>query len=60
MLERAAEGQYVLNYYTDESKRKLKGTICLDECEQVIKSTPTLDSNKTSYLIGIDCRWTSD
>ena len=34
-MERAAEGQFVLNYYTDESKRKLKGTICLDECEQV-------------------------
>lgn len=29
------QGQYVLNYYTDESLRKLKGTICLDECEQV-------------------------
>ena len=35
VLEKATEGQFVLNYYTDESKRKLKGTICLDECEQV-------------------------
>ena len=55
MLERgAAEGQFVLNYYTDESKRKLKGAICLDECEQVIKPTPTLDYKETSLLIGID------
>ena len=28
--------QYVLNYYADENKRRLKGTIPLDECEQVI------------------------
>ena len=27
--------QYVLNYYADENKRRLKGTIPLDECEQV-------------------------
>ena len=26
--------QYVLNYYADENKRRLKGTIPLDECEQ--------------------------
>ena len=26
--------QYVLNYYADENKRRLKGTIALDECEQ--------------------------
>ena len=43
MLEKATEGQYVLNYYTDENKRKLKGTIYLDECEQV-KPRPTVDS----------------
>ena len=54
MLERgAAEGQFVLNYYTDESKRKLKGTICLDECEQVIKPIPTLEYKDTSLFIGI-------
>ena len=39
----AAEGQFVLNYYTDESKRKLKGTICLDECEQVKQPRLTHD-----------------
>ena len=39
MLEKAVEGPYVLNYYTDESKRKLKGTIYLDECEQVEKTS---------------------
>ena len=27
--------QYVLNYYGNENKRRLKGTIPLDECEQV-------------------------
>ena len=27
--------QYLLNYYTDESKKRLKGSIALDECEQV-------------------------
>ena len=27
--------QYVLNYYADENKRRLKGSIPLDECEQV-------------------------
>ena len=27
--------QYVLNYFSDESKKRLKGTISLDECEQV-------------------------
>ena len=28
-------GQYLLCYYTDEQKKRLKGTICLDECDQV-------------------------
>ena len=27
--------QYVLNYYTDETKKRLKGTIPLDDCQQV-------------------------
>ena len=27
--------QYVLEYFSDESKRKLKGKIELDQCEQV-------------------------
>ena len=27
--------QYLLNYYTDETKKRLKGSIALDECEQV-------------------------
>ena len=31
----AAADQFVLNYYTDETKKKLKGSIFLDECEQV-------------------------
>ncbi|CAB4064323.1 DOS [Lepeophtheirus salmonis] len=28
-------GSYLLNYYTDNSRRRLKGTIFLEECEQV-------------------------
>lgn len=27
--------QYLLNYFTDETKKRLKGSIALDECEQV-------------------------
>ena len=27
--------QYLLNYYTDEAKKRLKGTIPLDDCEEV-------------------------
>ena len=27
--------QYVLNYYVDDSKKRLKGTIPLDDCQQV-------------------------
>ena len=27
--------QYLLNYYQDDTKKKLKGTIALDDCEQV-------------------------
>ncbi|TRY73617.1 hypothetical protein TCAL_05829 [Tigriopus californicus] len=42
------QGQYVLNYYTDESLRKLKGTICLDECEQVDVGL-TVENGKQRY-----------
>jgi GRB2-associated-binding protein 1 len=28
-------GQYFLAYYTDKSRRKMKGRIDLDQCEQV-------------------------
>lgn len=28
-------GQYVLEYYTDNTRRKLKGRIDLDQCDQV-------------------------
>lgn len=30
-------GQYVLQYYVDRTGRKLKGSIDLDQCEQVGK-----------------------
>ena len=37
MLRRSGSlpSQYVLEYFSDESKRKLKGKIELDQCEQV-------------------------
>lgn len=28
-------GQFVLEYYADQTKRKFKGSIDLDQCEQV-------------------------
>jgi hypothetical protein len=38
-----AQGQYVLNYFTDDTRKKLKGTILLDDCEQVKKRASTDD-----------------
>lgn len=37
MLRHSGElpGQYFLAYYTDKSRRKMKGRIDLDQCEQV-------------------------
>ena len=53
VLEKATEGQFVLNYYTDESKRKLKGTIYLDECEQV-KPHAQLPIHREDLFIRLD------
>ncbi|RWS30878.1 GRB2-associated-binding protein 2-like isoform X3 [Leptotrombidium deliense] len=52
-------GQYVLEYYTDETCRKLKGRIDLDQCEQVDaglnfgsrKSHPYMFDVKTSKRV---------
>ena len=30
-------GQFVLQYYVDTSRRRLKGSIDLDQCEQVTR-----------------------
>ena len=32
----AMPGQFVLQYYVDQTGKKLKGSIDLDQCEQVI------------------------
>lgn len=37
MLKQSGQipGQYVLEYFTDQSQKKVKGRIDLDQCEQV-------------------------
>lgn len=42
--------QYVLNYYSDENCKKLKGYIDLEHCEQIIES---LDLDNFPYLLAI-------
>ncbi|KAG1687174.1 Protein daughter of sevenless [Nymphon striatum] len=42
-------GQFILEYYTDNAKRKLKGKIDLDQCEQV-DSGLTFESKKSFLL----------
>lgn len=50
-------GQYVLQYYTDESYKKLKGHIDLDQCEQVdIGVTLDEENRKDSYEYVFDIR----
>ncbi|XP_037087607.1 GRB2-associated-binding protein 2-like [Pollicipes pollicipes] len=51
----ALPAQYVLEYFSDESKRKLKGKIELDQCEQVDAGL-TLDSRKHQYDFMFDIR----
>ena len=48
-------GQFLLQYYTDQTARKLKGIIDLDQCEQVIQ--PHL---LYRICIMMYCRWTLD
>ncbi|XP_041357068.1 GRB2-associated-binding protein 1-like isoform X2 [Gigantopelta aegis] len=43
-------GQYELNYYNDDLCTKKKGTIDLEQCEQIIES---LDSEQFPYLLAI-------
>lgn len=43
-------GEYVLNYYRDEHCKKYKGSIDLQQCEQIIES---LDSESFPYLLAI-------
>lgn len=48
-------GQYVLEYYTDRKCRKLKGTIDLDQCEQVDAGL-RLDRQKEKYAHMFDVK----
>ncbi|KAK6172810.1 hypothetical protein SNE40_016395 [Patella caerulea] len=43
-------GQYELNYFSDQSCARKKGTIDLDQCEQIIES---LDSDQFPFLLAI-------
>jgi len=47
VLRDTLPGQYILNYYTDSTARKLKGTIDLDQCFQV-DSGLTYNSGKVA------------
>ena len=40
----AMPGQFLLQYYTDQTGRKLKGIIDLDQCEQVITGIYCVES----------------
>ena len=45
--------QYVLNYYVDDSKKRLKGTIPLDDCQQVRqKNTKWVEIPKIGQFYG--------
>ncbi|XP_017784665.1 PREDICTED: GRB2-associated-binding protein 2 [Nicrophorus vespilloides] len=47
-------GQYILSYYTDRKSRKLKGSINLDQCEQVDRGFKFEDKNlKFDYMFNI-------
>ncbi|XP_035227291.1 GRB2-associated-binding protein 1-like isoform X2 [Stegodyphus dumicola] len=48
-------GQFVLEYFTDNMCKKLKGRIDLDQCEQVDAGL-TFESKKTSYQYMFDIR----
>ena len=43
-------GAYILNYFSDENCKKLKGYIDLDQCLEIIES---LDSDQFQFLLAI-------
>jgi len=47
--------QYLLNYYTDDTKKRLKGTIPLDDCEQVEHGLVDRKGNY-DYMFSINTR----
>jgi len=58
--------QYLLNYYTDDTKKRLKGTIPLDDCEQVEHGLVdrkgnydymfSINTRSRSYFLAVDSR----
>ena len=44
-------GQYVLEYYVDRTARKLKGSIDLDQCEQVRTGQELSQLQSTDFFI---------
>ena len=44
-------GQYVLEYYVDRTARKLKGSIDLDQCEQVRTGQELSELQSTDFFI---------
>jgi len=58
--------QYLLNYYQDDTKKKLKGTIALDDCEQVEHGLVdrkgnydfmfSINTRSRSYFLAVDSR----
>lgn len=43
-------GTYHLNYYSDENCKRVRGTIDLEQCAEIIES---LDSDQFQYLLAI-------
>ncbi|GIY95957.1 protein daughter of sevenless [Caerostris extrusa] len=48
-------GQFILEYFTDSSCKKLKGKIDLDQCEQIDAGLP-VDSKVAGYQYMFDIR----
>ena len=45
-------GQFILQYYVDNTAKKLKGSVDLDQCEQVRQTAALVcDKYHTKYLV---------
>ena len=42
-------GQFILQYYVDNTAKKLKGSVDLDQCEQVCQIDKALVTRSTLY-----------
>ena len=50
-------GQFILQYYVDNTAKKLKGSVDLDQCEQVCQ-TETDEALATKSTVNYDSRST--